>query len=551
LLSHALTYKIHAMADGSISSFPRKPAANKGRAWIVWVLPSVADLLFIILLCSLCFTPLSAKLLNDAGTGWHIRTGQRILATLQIPRVDTYSSIMADKPWIAWEWLYDVIAGQLDSSAGLNGVVWFTSVVIAVSFAWTFRMMLARGTSLIAALVLLLLALSASMIHVLARPHVLTWFFVVMWYSILESTEREAFEGKTGSRGRWLWLLPPSMVLWVNVHGGFLLGLVLCAVFWISALWLLGTTREGILDDALRKIAAGKRLRSLTWVTILSAAATLLNPYGWKLHQHILAYLTNPFLMDHVEEFQSPNFHFVAQKCFLVLVVVAFAAAAIRRRSLRVSDGLLALFAIYAGLYASRNLPVSSVLLVLTIGPILPRFGLVAEFSERMGAIESRLKGHLWPVAALIFVFLVDLNGGRIGGKLLAGAHFDPNRMPVAAVNHLESVGIAQPVLAPDYWGGYLIYRLHPKAQVVIDDRHDLYGEQVLAPYLKMVHPQPGWDKFLHDYSVSCVLMPRNAEITAMLNQSAGWKAVYSDKVAVVFMKTGAAGKAAPSPLIP
>ena len=96
---------------------------------------------------------------------------------------------------------------------------------------------------------------------------------------------------------------------------------------------------------------------------------------------------------------------------------------------------------------------------------------------------------------------------------------------------------MSQPVLSPDYWGGYLIYRLYPRNQVAIDDRHDLYGDQVLASYLKMVHLQPGWDGFLREHKVACVIMPRNAALTAMLAQTPGWLSIYSDDVAVMFDK--------------
>jgi hypothetical protein len=156
-----------------------------------------------------------------------------------------------------------------------------------------------------------------------------------------------------------------------------------------------------------------------------------------------------------------------------------------------------------------------------------------------MSAVDSGLRGHIWPILVVVFVFLVDLNGGAFAGKLLADAHFDSNRMPVGAVDYVEKSGIRQPVFAPDYWGGYLIYRLYPKNKVLIDDRHDLYGEQAMASYLKSIHPQPGWDDFLREHDVSCIMMPKNAQITAMLKETPGWESVYSDKVAVIFMKSG------------
>ena len=500
-------------------------------------MPSTPDLIFIALVVCLCFTSLSSKLLNDAGIGWHIRTGQLIVATHHLAQTDPFSSIMAGKPWIAWEWLYDVIVGALDSSLGLNGVVWFTAVVIATVFACTFRCMVARGTSLFTAVVLTLLATSASTIHMLARPHVLTWLFVVFWFSILDSSERDCFATTIRPQKRWLWFLPFSMIIWVNVHGGFLLGLVLCVIFWLSALWTWLTPRGIAFEDSLRQIAVCNRLRDLSLVTFLSLAATFANPYGWHLHRHIFSYLTDRFLMNHIEEFQSPNFHQLAPKFFLAIVILTFAAVAIRYRKMRVSEILAAALSIYAGLYASRNLPIASILLVLVAGPILPRLRTVAHFADRMKAVDSSLRGHVWGIAVLIFVFVLDLNNGRLSGNLLADAHFDPNRRPIGALNYLENTGITEPILAPDYWGGYVIYRLYPGTKVVIDDRHDLYGAQILASYLKLLHAQQGWDAFLHDSQTSCIVMPKDAAITALLNQTPGWKSVYSDSVSTVFRK--------------
>jgi hypothetical protein len=151
-------------------------------------MPSVADLIFVGILCVLVFTPLSVRLLGDAGIGWHIRTGQQILATHSVPQADPFSSTMAGKPWFAWEWLYDVVVGELEAQFSLNGVVWFTAIVIAVVFAWTFHLLIARGTQICISVALVLLALSSSTIHFLARPHVVSWLFTLAWFWILDSS---------------------------------------------------------------------------------------------------------------------------------------------------------------------------------------------------------------------------------------------------------------------------------------------------------------------------------------------------------------------------
>ncbi len=522
------------MADGSRSSSRQTPQVASYPVWLGWLMPSAADLIFLALLGALVFTPLSVKLLGDAGIGWHIRNGQQILATHAIPRVDSFSSQIR-QPWFAWEWLYDVVAGQLETWCGLNGVAWLTAVVIATVFAGTFRWAIARGTNLFLALLLTLLAMSAATIHFLARPHVLSWLFALAWFWILDSTDRN---GLHSPRARWLWALPLSMVLWVNVHGGFLFGFVLLGIYWRASLWTWVTTLGTRLEDSLQKIASGHRVRQLTGVGLLSVAATFINPYGWKLHAHIYSYLSNRFLMDHIDEFQSPNFHGIAQKCFLALLLIAVAVLAARSRKLRPAEILLVLFAVYAGLYASRNIPVSSTLLVLIVGPLLPSLE-SWRFVQRMSAVDSHLRGHLWPIFATAAVLLIAAHGGRVGSSQWMNAHFDPKRMPVEAVNSIEQSGIKSPVLSPDYWGGYLIYRLYPHNTVVIDDRHDFYGEPFLRSYLKLVHVEPGWDEFLKFHRIGYLLLPKSAALTTVISVTPGWKPLYSDDVAIMFMRTG------------
>jgi hypothetical protein len=504
-----------------------------------WIMPSAADLIFVALLGVLVFTPLAVKLLGDAGIGWHIRTGQLILATHAVPRVDTFSATAHGQPWFAWEWMYDVVVGKLESALGLNGVVWFTAVVIAAVFAGLFRFLISRGTNFVVAIGLTLLATSASMIHFLARPHVVSWLFVLVWFWILDSVDR-------GEGLRRLWILPALMLVWVNVHGGFLVGFVLLGIFWIAAAWEWWSTRADRIEDVLRRRAAWDRLVVLTLAGVAASVASLVNPYGWKLHEHIYSYLTNRFLMDHIEEFQSPNFHGVTAKCFAGLILVAILALALRHSGqpdsgrLRLSGVLVILFAVYAGLYAARNIPVSAVLLAMVVGPWLTELPLARGFSERMSGIESGLRGHVWVVAAVLVTFFIVVNGGRVGGNRVMDAHFDAARMPVGAVDFLLQRKSDGPIFSLDYWGGYLIYRMNRNAgaepRVVVDDRHDLYGEEFLKGYLKVIHVEEGWkNSFFHGHQVGFLVFPRDAALTNALIGDSRWKEIYRDDTAVVF----------------
>src|ERR1700733_5519008 len=137
---------------------PAQPTSSALR----FLLPSVRDIIFIFLFWSVLAGPLSNRPLADADIGWHIRTGEQILATHSLPRTDPYSSTMRAQPWFAWEWLYDALLGLLHRSCGLNGVTWICALLTATIFAGLLSQLLQRGTGLLLAVLLMLLSESAS-----------------------------------------------------------------------------------------------------------------------------------------------------------------------------------------------------------------------------------------------------------------------------------------------------------------------------------------------------------------------------------------------------
>jgi hypothetical protein len=130
------------MAELATSTERQQAATAQARPDPLWsrlVMPSVADLIFLAIFATLTFTALSGGLLHDAGTGWHIRNGDHILATHAVPHQDYFSYTANGKPWFAWEWLYDAGIAAIHHLAGLNGVVVTTAVLIALSFALLFK----------------------------------------------------------------------------------------------------------------------------------------------------------------------------------------------------------------------------------------------------------------------------------------------------------------------------------------------------------------------------------------------------------------------------
>ena len=146
----------------------------------------MADLIFLALLIALTYGGLQQRLLGDAGTGWHIRNGEHILQTHAIPRQDYFSYTKTGQPWFAWEWLSDVLMGAIYRHLGLNGVVFFSALLIATTFAGLLRLALVRSKDLLSTITIFIPALMASSIHFLARPHLFTWFLTLIWWAILE-----------------------------------------------------------------------------------------------------------------------------------------------------------------------------------------------------------------------------------------------------------------------------------------------------------------------------------------------------------------------------
>jgi hypothetical protein len=521
-----------------------------------FLLPSVRDIIFIFLFWSLLAGVLSNRPLADPDIGWHVRTGEQILATHSLPRTDPFSSTMQGQPWFAWEWLYDILLGILHRASGLNGVVWLCALLVATTFALLLSQLVKRGTGLLLAIVLMLLAEAAATIHLYARPHIVSWLFSLLWFVVLDRWERWGW-CERGSVPRWIaWFFPVSMLLWVNLHGGWLFGIALLGIY--TSVAFVESLRA---RDAFAAIRAAHRARAMFAAWVAAALATLVNPYGWHLHTHIYRYLSDRYLMNRIDEFKSPDFHSGGARCFALILMLVLIALVVQHKKLRLSHLLVVLLAAYTGFYSSRNVPVSSMLLVLIVAPILwenfvaladasgawrwlrKSIAQISDFSDRMGAQEVQLRGHLWPIVAVAAALAICLQGGWLGSRQLIHAQFDPRRVPVAAVDFLEKQTNTEPVFSTDAWGGYLIYRMqrggmYPERKVVVDDRHDLYGSDRIRDYLILTQAEPGWRSVLEEWKIQTVLLPPGSTLANLLRElPQDWHITYEDKVAVVFEK--------------
>src|SRR5258708_195563 len=389
-----------------------------------FLLPSLVDVLFISLVLALAYGTPNLRLLNDPGIGWHIRTGEWILQNHAIPHTDLFSNVTT-RPWFAWEWLFDIGVAKVHAWWGLNGVLAAGAIIIALTFALLFRLTLRRGAALLPAMAFVVLAVLASTIHCLARPHLFTWLFTLLCCYLIEEKRYTI----------WLWAIPAIVPIWANVHGGFLVAFALMGLTLAGDFWnVVGGRNNRARADALQ----------MSRVLVTSVVASLFNPYGIALYSHIYQYLTDSFLMHHIQEMQSPDFRTVAAKCLFLLLLLTACTAVIRRSRVRPGEMLVLIFFAYQALYAARIIPLACIVLTLTVAPLLvssddstthPLRRRLRGFSDRMGAVELQTRGHLWSIAFTVATLGICANGGRGLRTHLIHAHFQAHQFPPLAVH--------------------------------------------------------------------------------------------------------------------
>jgi len=527
--------------------------STKPQSVAVRFLPSLTDVAFIVPLI-FQFNQLggASSLLADGDTGWHLRTGEWILAHGRVPQQDMFSYTHAGQPWFAWEWLWDVCFGFLNSHFGLQSVVIFSMLLLCCTSALLYRLVLRKCPNPLIAIVVTVLANASASIHWLARPHLFTLFFVVVFLGILDRAYIEGIPPLSGDGSprppgpatrRMLWLLPVLTILWTNLHGGFLAGLILIAAYTAGGLMEAflgagGEVRRGVLD----------RVKPFFLTGVFCALATLVNPYFIGLHVHIVKYLTDPYLYEHIKEFMAFNFGHPAAKYIEALMLLSAAAACWNLYNRRFQYFILLAGWLHLGLNARRNIP----LFALICAPLVAEamFCWLRDFQSTHAAEWIKSAARRFEESALIFGVTDRLPRLHLASAaaivLLAVVMYaphppenftasqDPKDFPVEAANVLLHEGYDR-IFTSDTWGGYLIYRLYPQAKVFIDGRSDFYGTPFELEYLDVLAAKYDWDQNLDRYGAQTVLLPTDMALASALKENPRWRVVYDDKVSIIF----------------
>lgn len=454
--------------------------------------------LFVALFAAL--TLLGGRLLQDPDTHWHVAVGRRIREAGAVPWVDDLSHTFAGQPWIAKEWLSQVVMSLVADAGGWTGLVLMTAGVIAASFAGL-HAWLARGLPGTTALIAVLLALILSLEHFIARPHILTLPLLMVWTVLLvEAAQR-------GER-------PPLalalvMMAWANLHAGYPIAFVIAA--------LIGL-------EAVANAAPSRRLPVLAgWIGVgaVCAAAAFATPYGFAPVQIALALFGTAEPLPFIMEWQPLSLDMIGiLAAALALGAVALLAADGRRSVFRLA--LVVILAAMAARY-SRFLTLFAVVTVIVCASPLAR---------RLGTMGERPAVPRGWAAATIAAGIVAV--GVLAGSLAhrPGAASTPQ----AALAAARAAGLSGPVYNSYDFGGFLIAEGVP---TFIDGRTDqLFLGGFMAGLYEAIMNKDGaaFQAQLSRHGVTWAIVRQGTPEGPLLAQ-AGWREIHRDPVALVLAR--------------
>ena len=485
-----------------------------------------ALLVFVFML--MIFT-LAARQIVDPDFWWHLKTGQYLLETRSIPRADIFSAVFFGKEWITHEWLSEVFIYLVYRALGFGGLIVTFSLLITTGFAIAYRRCARRaGHVYIAGTAVFLGALATGPTWGV-RPQVFSFLFASIFLSLLDNFQDQP-------RKRSIWWLVPLMALWVNMHAGFAVGIVLILQV------IIGSALEALLVQRDSFSALWRRLRSLVLVLIGCVAAVLLNPSGARMYSYPFETLTSSAMMKFIEEWRSPNFHELMFQPLALLILAVFTALALSRKRIGFVQLLLLVSTAWAMLRSGRNVP----FFVLVAMPLLAEHGWYWLTSHHWGrwlslaeprevGADARLKIALNVI--LLVAVPVTLAYVRVKQTVENQPAVEAQKFPTAAVEFMRVHKSPQPVYNEYHWGGYLIWKLYPDYRVFIDGRADVYGDAFFEEFMATHDGETNWQQSLSKYDVRTVLIRPDAALASLLRQDHGWEKVFEDGQAVIFVR--------------
>jgi hypothetical protein len=423
--------------------------------------------------------------LNDSDTWWHLSAGDWIISHHAVPHADPFSWSFAGKPWVAHEWLSEILMSRAFALGGWPGLMLLTAAAAALT---VFVLAREAARSMTGPALGLLVLGGAALFgpHLLARPHIIVAPLMAVWFAALAR-----------NNGTPPWRILPLMVVWANMHGSFIAGIALSAPFALEA-----------------TLASADRTRTAClWAAFigLGMLAAGLTPFGLDGLLFPLHLLTMPNVGG-IGEWSPVD---LARPQPLLIAILALAIVWLMRRPrLSVVRRLTLLALLTASLHQQRHEMLLGLLGILLLAKPMGRV---------LGQSPSPLRlSPLIPAAAVGLALL------RLAIPLT-----DPvnARDPAAAIAHASEGRVLN-----DYaFGGYLI-----RAGIApfIDSRADLYGPAFLDRYSAIINDPSVLKAELDRDAIAWTIFKPDSPAALAMERMPGWRKTYTDATSVIHIRT-------------
>ncbi len=471
--------------------------------------------LFILILFIAIFT-MSVREITDNDFWWHLRTGQLIIESGTIPKVDPFSYTNQGKEWITHEWLTEIFIYFLYKLGGLSLLILVFSTIITFSFWLVF--LRCQGKPYLTGFVLIIGALATAPTWGV-RPQMISLLFASIFLFLLD----QYFIKKNY---RYLVPLPLLMIIWVNMHASYTLGILIVAIY------LFGFIIKFLIDKRRsenKNISLFREILPILIVLTFCTFAVLVNPNGIKMITYPFETLNSASMQTYIQEWFSPNFHLAEWQPLAILFLLLLASALITNQSVSITEiGLVVIFG-YAALKSMRHVYFFSIAAI----PLIDK-NLKSLWKKGIQTSRSIDKYPVVNILLLICILLVAVF--RINLVLMNQIKIENKAFPVMAAEWIQNNKPKGKIFNSYNWGGYLIWRLYPEYQVFIDGRADVYGDLDMVRYAQL-YSGKGWLAEFQEYDIRVVLTEPAAPIATILINTPGWQTVIVDKTSILMVQ--------------
>lgn len=491
-----------------------------------WLSPPGLKLILGALVVTYALNSLAATVADPDLWGF-LAFGRLFWNSPSFPYEDVFSFTPTLKPWVYHEWLSGVIFYPIYQAFGGAGLQVLKYAVGLTTIWFLYRTAVLRGAHPLAVVVLFLpiLPLFKAFYHPL-RPQVFTFLFVAIFLNLLERARL------LGHYRPLVWV-PVIMVLWANLHGGFVAGLGLLLLY-----------------------AVGEALsRRVFWPYVLALGtgllATLINPYGLQYWHYMADALTMPRPM--ITEWMS-MFHYALNVKEEYSLWHAFSLP-ISLSALLFFSGIIIWRSRWGEFIPIVTLAVGLILAVRHVRHLILFYLFFLTYMPVcLGPYVVDLRSRtslkdLWhrklvqqAFLALIVVATMILGTTFIRQNPLSlifpnysqkgeiGMYY-----PMAIFDYLEREQLSGKLLVEFVWGEYVLWRFHPRLTVALDGRFEtVYPMEVINDYFQFYYGLPGWKIFLEKYQPDFVLIKEKKKLLELLHSHGGWQVLRREPGAVL-----------------